>query len=92
MHEKNILRRYRLNNEYWACADSLAKSARYYRDLGLELPDTIAHWPDLLQLPAVLARNEALPDALVGAWQLRMARVMWSTRRFARLLDRANHA
>jgi hypothetical protein len=48
----------------------LAESVQYYRDLGLELPETIASWPDLFQLPAILARHEALPGALVGAWRL----------------------
>ena len=48
----------------------LAASVRYYRDLGLELPEIIASWPDLFQLPAVLARHETLPGALIGAWRL----------------------
>jgi hypothetical protein len=48
----------------------LAASVQYYQDLGLELPETIQTWPDLFQLPAVLARHETLPGALVGAWRL----------------------
>lgn len=59
---------------------NLAASVAYYRDLGFELPETIASWPDLFQLPAVLARHEVLPGALAGAQQLAACgNVMYAT-------------
>ena len=51
-------------------AGSLAESVSYYRDLGVEIPDTIESWPALFQLPDVARQHEVLPDALIGVWQL----------------------
>lgn len=48
----------------------LATSVAYYRDLGVVVPDGVNCWPDLFQLPAVLARHETLPGALAGVQQL----------------------
>lgn len=45
---------------------SLAESIAYYRERGVVVPDHIASWPELFQLPAVLVQHEKLPDALAG--------------------------
>lgn len=54
------------------CRD-LAESVQYYRDLGLEIPDGLQIWPDLFQLPAVLALHETLPGARAGVLHLSSA-------------------
>lgn len=47
------------------CA-TLAESVQYYRQLGVVVPDDVASWPELFQLPEILIQHEVIPGALAG--------------------------
>ena len=51
-------------------ADSLHESVLYYRDRGVAVPETVACYPDLFQLPDIVRLHETLPGARAGVAQL----------------------
>lgn len=44
----------------------LADSITYYQERGVVVPDTVASWPELFQLPDVARQHEVLPGAAAG--------------------------
>lgn len=60
----------------------VAASVQYYRDRGLTIPDGIASWPELFQLPEIVRLHEVLPGAQQGVSQLaRQGEVWYATAR-----------
>ncbi len=51
-------------------ADSLHESMEYYRSRGIAVPDDVACYPDLFQLPDVVRLHETLPGACSGVTRL----------------------
>ncbi len=65
-------------------ADSLHESVRYYREQGITVPDNVACYPDLFQLPDVVRLHETLPGAREGVSQLaRLGALSYATVRNA---------